>query len=128
MLERQLVKDLHSAGMTARAIVRSFNHRSVQMVRSLDSGLTTAVLVAGTAPVEPARLVTAAGAQIYCPDYQFLDEVQVQQLHAEGIRVLPWTVNNPGDLSKLLDWDVDGITTDFPDRLAEMLRLRGIEF
>jgi len=128
LLARQLIKDLRSASMIDRTIVRSFDHRSVQAVHSLEPGLTTGVVVAGTAPVDPARLAAAAGAQIYCPDFQFLDEEQVQQLHAALIRALPWTVNNPSDWSRLLDWGVDGITTDYPDRLADLLRQRNIEF
>jgi glycerophosphoryl diester phosphodiesterase len=57
-----------------------------------------------------------------------LDEAQVWQLHAEGIRVVPWTVNEPEDWRRLLDWEVDGITTDYPDRLAALLRERGIVY
>jgi len=128
VLERQLIKDLHSAGMMNRATVRSFDHRSVRAVHSLEPGLATEVLVAGIAPLEPARLVTAVNARIYCPDFYFLDEEQVEQLHAAGIRVLPWTVNDPADWSRLLDWGVDGITTDHPERLADLLRQRNIEF
>lgn len=127
-LERQVVEDLRKAGMVDRGIVRSFDHRTVRTVHALDPDLTTAVLVDGTAPVEPAQLAVAAGARIYCPLYQFLDEAQVRQLHAAGIRVLPWTVNDPADWSRLLEWGVDGITTDFPDRLAAVLRRQGIAF
>jgi glycerophosphoryl diester phosphodiesterase len=127
-MERQLVKDLQGAAKVKRAIVRSFDHRSVGAVHSLEPNLTTAVLVAGTAPLEPARLAEAAGAKLYGPDFQFLDEEQVRQLHAAGIRVVPWTVNEPADISRLLDWGVDGITTDVPDRLAGILRERKIAF
>jgi glycerophosphoryl diester phosphodiesterase len=56
------------------------------------------------------------------PDLHFLDERQVRQLHAAGIAVLPWTVNEPSDWQRLLAWGVDGITTDYPDRLARFLR------
>ena len=52
----------------------------------------------------------------------FLDEVQVRQCHAAGVRVLPWTANEPDEWQRLIGWGVDGITTDYPDRLAEMLR------
>jgi len=127
-LERQLVHDLQKTKMVDRAMVRCFDHRSVRAVRTLEPSLTTAALVAGTAVVEPAHLVTDTGARVYCPSYEFLDEDQVKQLHTAGIRVLPWTVNDPADWSRLLDWGVDGITTDFPDRLATVLRGRGIEF
>jgi len=128
LLERQLVHDLQKTNMVDRAMVRCFDHRSVRLVRTLEPSLTTAVLVAATAAVEPVRLARDAGAQVYCPSYEFLDENQVKQLHTAGIRVLPWTVNDPADWARLLDWGVDGITTDFPDRLAATLRGRGIEF
>jgi len=44
------------------------------------------------------------------------------------VRVLPWTVNDPEHWLVLLGWGVDGITTDYPDRLARVLRERGVEF
>ena len=40
--------------------------------------------------------------------------------------MIPWTVNNPADLDRLLQWGVDGIITDFPDRLRERMQLRGM--
>jgi glycerophosphoryl diester phosphodiesterase len=52
----------------------------------------------------------------------------VQQLHAQEVRVVPWTVNSREDWMRLLDWGVDGITTDFPDQLADLLRAEGIAF
>jgi glycerophosphoryl diester phosphodiesterase len=128
LLERRVVEAARRAGVVARTIVRSFDHRAVAAARLLEPGLTAAVLVAGTAPAAPADLARRAGAQVYCPDYEFLDEAQVRQLHAEGIRVVPWTVNRAEDWARLLAWGVDGITTDFPDRLAAVLRQRGIPF
>jgi glycerophosphoryl diester phosphodiesterase len=65
---------------------------------------------------------------MYCPSFDFLDEGQVQQLHAAEVRVVPWTINDPADLIRLLDWGVDGVTTDYPDRLAQVLRSRGVSF
>ncbi len=107
-------------------MVRSFDHRSVLALRRLEPGLTAAVLVANTAPVRPVELMRAADAQIYCPDVNFLDELQVRQLHEAGVRVQPWTVNDEVSWERLLAWGVDGITTDFPDRLADFLRRRGV--
>src|SRR5262249_27086109 len=102
-----------------------FDHRSVRVVRRLEPRLTTAVVVAGTAPVSPVQLVRDADAQIYCPDYQFLDQALVQQVHEAGISVVPWTVNEAKDWDQLLAWGVDGITTDFPDGLAALLQRLG---
>jgi glycerophosphoryl diester phosphodiesterase len=127
-LEQTVVKAVHRAHWLKRVSIRSFDHRVVAAVQHLEPRLTTAVLVAGTAPVAPAELAKRAGAQVYCPDVEFLDQSQVKQLHAEGVRVVPWTVNHADDWQRLLDWGVDGITTDFPDQLARLLRERGIAF
>jgi glycerophosphoryl diester phosphodiesterase len=128
ILEQRVLEAIHGAGVAGRCRVRSFDHRSVKLLRQLEPRLTGAVLIAGTAPIDPVRLVRDADAQIYCPEFEFLDEVQVQQCHAAGVQVLPWTVNEPDDWRRLLDWSVDGITTDYPDRLAELLRQQGTEF
>jgi glycerophosphoryl diester phosphodiesterase len=124
LLERSVVDAVRSAGLVGRTVVRSFDHRSVRAVRQLEPRIVGAVLVAGTAPVEPAELARAAGAEIYCPEFTFLDEATVQGLHAAGVRVMPWTVNHPSEWDRLVAWGVDGIGTDFPDRLAEHLRGR----
>ncbi len=112
----------------ARTTVRSFDHRCVRLLRKLEPGLTGAILIAETAPVAPGELVERADAQVYCPGYLFLDESIVRQVHSAGARVLPWTVNQPEHWQRLLDWGVDGITTDVPDRLARYLRERDISF
>jgi glycerophosphoryl diester phosphodiesterase len=127
-LEEQVVQQIRDAGMVERTVVRSFDHRCVAAVRQLEPRLTTAILIAEIAPVAPAQLARQANAQVYCPDYRFLDLTQVRQLRAEGIRVVPWTANKPSHWERLLEWGVDGITTDYPDQLAAFLGERGIAF
>jgi glycerophosphoryl diester phosphodiesterase len=128
LLERVVVEVVQEAGALERTSIRSFDHRCVTALRQLEPQLQTAILVARTAPVAPTDLAHRAGAGTYCPDVEFLDETQVRQLQTAGVRVIPWTVNHPDDWQRLLDWGVDGITTDYPDRLAAWLRERGIPF
>jgi glycerophosphoryl diester phosphodiesterase len=45
----------------------------------------------------------------------------VQQAHAIGVVVLPWTVNETADMQKLIDMGVDGIISDYPDRLRDVV-------
>ncbi|HXG08625.1 MAG TPA: glycerophosphodiester phosphodiesterase family protein [Gemmataceae bacterium] len=128
LLEERVVEAIRSAGMVERTGVCSFDHRCLRALRRLEPRLRTAVLIYNTAPVAPAELVRQADAHAYGPDFEFLDERQVRQLHAAGVPVVPWTVNEVRDMERLLDWGVDGIATDYPDRLAALLRRRGIEF
>jgi glycerophosphoryl diester phosphodiesterase len=127
-LERELIALVHATGMLDRVRVRSFDHRCVRNLRQIEPGLVAGVLVSETAPVDPVQIVKAAGAQWYFPDFEFLDALQVEQCHAAGIRVLPWTVNDEANGEELIAMGVDGITTDYPDRLADWLRRKGIAF
>jgi glycerophosphoryl diester phosphodiesterase len=128
VFEQRVIQVAREAKMTDRIRFRSFDHRCVRFLGELAPEVPRAILVAETAPVAPNDLIRQAGATIYCPHVEFLDEVQMKQIHREGLRVIPWTVNDPLDWQKLLDWGVDGITTDFPDQLAELLSARGIAY
>ena len=128
LLEERIVEVVRRADVVARTTVRSFDHRSVRLLRRMEPGLTGAVLITEVAPVAPGELVERAEAQVYCPGYLFLDAELVRQVHAAGAKVLPWTVNQAEHWQRLLDWGVDGLTTDVPDRLAHFLHEQGIAY
>ncbi len=46
--------------------------------------------------------------------------------HALGLKVLPWTVNDRSEMSRLIDLGVDGIITDYPDRLRGVMAEKGM--
>jgi len=73
------------------------------------------------------RLVQATGAGTWGPDYLDLDAGRVQRAHALGLRVVPWTVNEPADMQRLLGFNVDGMATDRPDVLRALLAERDLE-
>jgi glycerophosphoryl diester phosphodiesterase len=53
---------------------------------------------------------------IYSPYFQLIGRDGVEKLHQLGIQVIPWTVNTPADMRRMLDMGVDGLITDYPDR------------
>ena len=50
----------------------------------------------------------------------------MKEAQASGSQVLPWTVNDPPDMERLIDWGVDGIITDYPDRLRDVMAAKGL--
>jgi glycerophosphoryl diester phosphodiesterase len=72
------------------------------------------------------RLVKASGAGSWGPDYLDLDAQRVEQAHALGLRVVPWTVNASADMERMLAFEVDGMTTDRPDVLRALLERKGL--
>jgi glycerophosphoryl diester phosphodiesterase len=61
------------------------------------------------------------------PGYEpYVTRAMVREAHAAGLKVVPWTVDDVPTMAKLIDDGVDGIITDFPDRLRELMAGRGL--
>ena len=72
------------------------------------------------------RLAKASGAGTWSPNYLDLSSAQVAEAHALGLQVVPWTVNEPADMERILTMDVDGMISDRPDLLRAVLRDHGL--
>jgi glycerophosphoryl diester phosphodiesterase len=66
-------------------------------------------------------MVKAAGCGTWSMFWRNLTPKDLAEAHALGLKVLPWTVNERGDMRSLIDMGVDGIITDYPDRLREVM-------
>lgn len=71
-------------------------------------------------------MVAAAGGRIWSPNFRDLSQHTLARAREEGLRVIPWTVNDVPDMERLVDWGVDGLITDHPDRLRAVLQQRGL--
>lgn len=138
-----LLRELRAAGVLERTTVQSFDWRSLQRVQQLEPRLATAYLTVQTANNDNTRdgtwtaglrladhgsvprLVKAAGGGTWSPNAGALTRELLAEARALGLRVVPWTVNDEAVMEKLVDWGVDGIITDHPERLRAVLQRRG---
>jgi glycerophosphoryl diester phosphodiesterase len=68
------------------------------------------------------KAAKAAGADGWFPYYADINKASISACRELGLKVGCWTVDRPDDLARLLDLGVDGICTDYPDRLASLLK------
>jgi glycerophosphoryl diester phosphodiesterase len=73
------------------------------------------------------KLVRAAGCGTWSPFWRNVTAELIAEAHGLGLKVLPWTVNNPADMSRLIDMKVDGLISDYPDRLRKAIADKGVE-
>ena len=73
------------------------------------------------------RLAKQAGCAVWSPFWRNVTAENVKEAQALGLKVLPWTVNNPGDMTRLIDMGVDGLITDYPDRALPVLAAKGLK-
>jgi glycerophosphoryl diester phosphodiesterase len=139
-----LLAAIRAAGMTRRVMIQSFDWRTLALVQRLEPGLRTVYLTiesrnsnnvqdpawtAGRVARDYAsvpEMVKAAGGTIWAPNFNNIDASSAQRAHDLGLQLVPWTVNETADMRRLIDWGVDGIITDYPDRLREVMRERGL--
>ncbi len=73
------------------------------------------------------RAVAAEGGPAWGPDYLDLTEGTLAEAHALGLLVVPWTVNRPDDMRRLIRWGVDGMISDRPDLARVALAEAGVQ-
>ena len=119
---RAVIAEVRKAGMEKRSTLQSFDWRAVKVVEHEAPEIATAYLTEAK-DSDPAKL-RAAGAKTWSPDYRSLTKSALDEAHAGGLRVVVWTVNEPRDIARMIDWGVDGIISDYPDRVIGELRRR----
>jgi glycerophosphoryl diester phosphodiesterase len=82
----------------------------------------TVGLLFGSKPTEAAIADAATWAQQVNPALGAIDEATVDQIHAQGMEAHVWTVNAGQDMRRAINWDVDGIITNYPQVLRDILR------
>ena len=119
---RALIAEFRKAGMTQRAVIQSFDYRTLKIVEQEAPEIETVYLTEAEHS-EPAK-VAAYGAKIWSPDAKAMTPQKVAQAHQLGMRVVIWTANEPRDIEAMIDAGVDGIISDYPERVIEILRKR----
>jgi glycerophosphoryl diester phosphodiesterase len=116
---RALIAEVRKAGVAARTTIQSFDFRSLAVVEREAPEIGTAYLTSG-ARSDPQEL-RAAGAKLWSPDFRDLTPARLAQARALGLKIVPWTVNEPADIARVLEMKVDGIISDYPDRVRQAL-------
>jgi glycerophosphoryl diester phosphodiesterase len=147
---RLVVAAVQAADVANRVTVQSFDWRTLIEVKRIAPDIETSCLTiqtrdddtikstdggpspwhAGLDPREhggslPA-LVKAAGCATWSMFWRNLSTKELADAHSLGLKVLPWTVNDRAQMRRLIDLGVDGIITDYPDRLRDVMAEKGM--
>jgi glycerophosphoryl diester phosphodiesterase len=146
-----VIDDVRNADFASRATIQSFDWRVLRIVQELDPGIATGALTdqqpgddtvlgdkSGPSPWlggldihdyqgSVPRLAQASGAVHWSPHYLDLKAELVREAQELGLQVIPWTVNDPADMRRIVSWGVDGMISDHPERLRAVLQELGID-
>jgi glycerophosphoryl diester phosphodiesterase len=111
-----LYEELKEIGILDRVIVQSFDPATLIAFRKLDDGVQQAMLVSEETPMQTYLDVLGYTPEIWSPYYQLVTPEIIRDAEMNGMKVIPWTINERDDMIRLLEMGVDGIITDYPDR------------
>lgn len=144
-----VVAEIRKAGTEKRSTIQSFDWRTLKVVQRIAPEIPTVCLTSqqgaddnvGVGKPGPSawlggldvddfggsvpQLVRAAGGAVWSPNSEDLTAASIEESHRLGLRVIPWTVNDPSGMERLLDLGVDGLITDRPDILRVVLKRKG---
>ncbi|WP_291015087.1 glycerophosphodiester phosphodiesterase [Hydrogenophaga sp.] len=139
---RAIVEVVRAHGMERRVNLQSFDWRTLQIAQQLEPEIPTAYLTAQLPRFDTVSngewtlglkrdnfestpdQVASAGGKIWSPHHSNLSQTALRRARELRLRVIPWTVNEAADMERLMDWGVDGLITDRPDRLRAVMQQR----
>lgn len=120
-VEHALVSALRKAQEAMRIAVLSFDLNALANVRKLDASLMTGFLFEKKRP-DAVQAAAGIGVRQLAPRADLLSATLVEQAHSEHLQVVTWTVNEPEQMRAAIATGVDGVMTDYPDRLVKVLQ------
>jgi len=146
---RKLISAVRSAGMAERTAIQSFDWRTLRVVQKEAPEIPTVYLtvekgfmdsIQADKPSSPwtagfhvsryggsiPRMVKAAGGAVWSPYYAETTRSQLKEAQALGLKVVVWTVNEPAEMRRMIEWGVDGIISDRPDLLRKAAGEMGV--
>lgn len=115
-IEKKVIDMIHDYRMEDRVILSSFNHYSLLECKKIDKSIKTGMLyMAGF--VEPWEYAKKIGADALHPLFYNIRPELMEGIKKSGLSVNPFTVNGEREMRYMISMGVDGIITDYPDRL-----------
>ena len=119
-----LLEVLREKNITDRTIIQSFDVRTLQEARRMAPTLRQALLVENSQGVQENIAKLGYAPEIYSPYFKLVDKSLREYTQRKNMLLIPWTVNQPKDIRKMIQLGVDGIISDYPDRVVEVVNHR----
>ncbi len=97
-------------------LISSFKWEELREFRSINKDIPIAILSEGN-PLDALTIAKELDAEAINPDFNKLDVDMVTQIKEAGFKIYTWTLNEPADIEIAKSWSVNGIITDYPERV-----------
>lgn len=116
---RLTIEEVHTLGITSRTNLQSFDLRALEEIKRQAPDIKVAYLVEKDIDTAAALKQLSYTPDIYSPYHQLVNAKMIDLCHSKSIKVIPWTVNETARMEQLINIGVDGIITDYPNRIPK---------
>ncbi len=119
---RLVIEAVKELKISQNCTVQSFDIRALQSLHRQAPELQLAFLVENTLGLDRNLARLGFTPQIYSPYYLLLSKKVIRACHQKNMKVIPWTVNDVKSMRRLIRIGVDGIITDYPNRIEQVYK------
>ena len=120
-IEARVAEEVRRAGMGGEAALISFDHRAVLRLQSLAPEITRGQLFGRTTADEVLAHAREAGCGLVMPHKSQLDDTLAERVHAAGLKLATWVVDEPAELKRLARFGLYGVGSNRPGVLLEAI-------
>lgn len=117
---KRIIQEVDDLGITNRCIIQSFDPAILEVVHAERPDLVIAFLVENEDGLKKNLERLTFQPQIYSPYFELLGKTDLKDLREANIDLVVWTVNEEKDIRRMLSLGVDGIISDYPDRVIAL--------
>ncbi len=114
---------IESKNISDRTTLQSFDIRALEYINELAPEITIALLVDENESIQEKLNLMTFQPDILSPYYKLISQENLQEMQKNGLKVIPWTLNSLEDIQTMIELKVDGIITDYPNILINLLKL-----
>ena len=103
-----------------KILISSFNWDELKIFRQKNQEIPIAILTEDD-PLDAIPIGIELKAIAINPDYKTLNSENIRKIKKAGFKIYPWTVNKIDDITLIKSLGVDGIITDFPERISKII-------
>lgn len=115
-----VLDEVKESGLFNNVNLQSFDLVILEEINKQSPNMSVALLVDEDEAIATKLEKLSYKPEIISPYFRLLTSEMVNEYHSQDYLIIPWTVNEEQDMFKMLRWNVDGIITDYPNRLLEI--------
>ena len=117
-IEKQVIAIVHKKNLEKNVVITTFLEDALKKIRELDKDIETGLIYASHK--NPVKAALDLKANYLLALYRFTHSTNVQKAHANGLKLVVWTINIPQEVEEYAKKGVDGIASDKPDILMRV--------